>query len=132
MNLQFSCKNDSPLVSVSKVSIHIKLNCFVLFGWCTVLCILSCWTVYIRLRGVYLCLRLTSDHQSVWDSRLVEHSLDVVVVESERLSFPALWVHQQHHPARTRQLARQQPYRGEKRKMMTECNKKRKDKWPIN
>lgn len=83
----------------------------------------------ISLCGADLCLWLTSDNQSVWDSRLIEHSLDVVVVESEGPSFPALWVHQQHHSARTRQLAHRHPYRErETKQMINDRNEKRKDK----
>lgn len=69
-----------------------------------------------------LCLRLTSDDQSVWDSRLIEHTLDVVVVECERLSFPTLRVHQQHHPAWTRQFTHRHPYRERRGKIMGDCN----------
>lgn len=65
-----------------------------------------------------MCLQLTRDNQSVFNASFIQYSLDVVVVQRECLSFPTLWVHQQHHLARAGHLAHQHPYNAEERK----CN----------
>lgn len=84
------------------IAISLRLARSLGYRTCTSLC------------GAALCQGLTGDDQSVRDSRLIEHALDVVVVECERLAFPALRVHQQHHSARTRQLVHGHPYRAKR------------------